>query len=202
MGSSISFCPGASAKLTGPEPQRIPAPNDRPELGSRRPAHHTPTPERAMLVEDLLSGQQDPKALQPLLDAHISTSVLKRGFKLRSHYMQFAYTCKVDLCALCEHVLHSYLGDANNQPPTTGVGGRPRRNLGPLGSLRPTPTLRCADPPTHFSCSSRGSCARLLSSLCSFMSPTQKPGPPKGPRPPDEPCAIRETTCALCSGVS
>src|SRR3712207_3017227 len=40
-------------------------------LTARRPAHHRPAPERAVLVEDLLSGQQDPKALYPLLDAHI-----------------------------------------------------------------------------------------------------------------------------------
>ncbi len=43
-----------------------------------------------MLVEDLLGGQQDPKALQPLLDTHVYLR-LKREFKLRPNYMRIAY---------------------------------------------------------------------------------------------------------------
>jgi hypothetical protein len=82
-------------------------------LGARRPAHHRPAPSRAVLVEDLLGGQQDPKALQPLLDAHIYLRLTK-GFKLRPGYMHFACSGIGDLCAcLCawwQHVLHSGYG--------------------------------------------------------------------------------------------
>jgi hypothetical protein len=36
-----------------------------------RSAYHLPAPERAALVEDLLGGQQIPKALYALPDGHI-----------------------------------------------------------------------------------------------------------------------------------
>ena len=58
-------------------------------LAARRPAHPAGAPERTVLVEDLLGGQQDPKALQRLLDAHIYLR-LKMGFELRPGYMHFA----------------------------------------------------------------------------------------------------------------
>jgi hypothetical protein len=54
-------------------------------LAARCPAHHRPASARAVLVEDLLGGQQRPKALQPLLDAHIYLR-LNRGFKHRALY--------------------------------------------------------------------------------------------------------------------
>jgi hypothetical protein len=54
-------------------------------LAARRPAHHRPASARAVLVEDLLRGQQRPKALQLLLDAHIYLR-LNRGFKHRALY--------------------------------------------------------------------------------------------------------------------
>jgi hypothetical protein len=41
-----------------------------------------------MLVENLLGGQQDPKALQPLLDAHIYLR-LKNGFKTTTWFKAF-----------------------------------------------------------------------------------------------------------------
>ncbi len=54
-------------------------------LTARRPAYHGPASPRAVLVEDLLGGQQRPKALQPLLDAHICLR-LTRCFKHRTLY--------------------------------------------------------------------------------------------------------------------
>jgi hypothetical protein len=78
-------------------------------LGARRPAHHAAAPERAVLVEDLLGGQQRPKALQSLLDTHIYLR-LKKGYKLRPGYVHFANSDIVDLSALCERVLHSGSG--------------------------------------------------------------------------------------------
>ncbi len=70
--------PRLLVETNGAGTPKNPSPNRRPELGARRPAHHTPSPTRAVLVEDLLGGQQNPKALQPLLDAHIYLR-LKKG---------------------------------------------------------------------------------------------------------------------------
>ena len=49
---------------------------------TRRPAHHRPASERAMLVEDLLSGQQGPKALYTLPRGYVSLPSQIESFKL------------------------------------------------------------------------------------------------------------------------
>jgi hypothetical protein len=78
-------------------------------LPARRPAYHRPALARAVRVEDLLGGQQGPKALQPLLDAHIYVRP-KKGFKIRPGYMHFVISGIVDLCAWCDRVVHSGSG--------------------------------------------------------------------------------------------
>src|SRR3712207_5714852 len=81
--SSTRTCRVLPLKRPGPASLGPGAPvRSTAALTARRPAYHRPAPARAVLVEDLLGGQQDPKALQPLLDAHIYLR-LKRGFKLR-----------------------------------------------------------------------------------------------------------------------
>ena len=76
-------------------------------LTARRPAHHGPAPSRAVLVEDLLGGQQDPKALQPLVDAHIYLRLIN-GFQKYDLIMCTSHI--VDLCALYDHVLQGGSG--------------------------------------------------------------------------------------------
>jgi hypothetical protein len=87
-----------------PEPRRTPDQDNVPLRA--RSAYCASPPERAVLVENFLCGQQDPKALQTLLDGHIYLR-LKRGFKLRPDYMLLAYSRIVYLYALCEYVLYS-----------------------------------------------------------------------------------------------
>ena len=57
----------APASLGPGSPGRSPA-----ALTARRPAHHRPAPSRTVLVEDLLGGQQGPKALYALPKSHAS----------------------------------------------------------------------------------------------------------------------------------
>ena len=44
-----------------------------PASASRRPAHHAPTPARAVLVEDFLGGQQRPQTFHALPESHGSS---------------------------------------------------------------------------------------------------------------------------------
>jgi hypothetical protein len=48
-----------------------PQPQDGTLLVPRRPAHRLPAPARAVLVKDLLGGQQSPKALYTLPEGHV-----------------------------------------------------------------------------------------------------------------------------------
>src|SRR5918992_5693048 len=49
---------------------RDPGSRDGTPLAARRPAHHRPAPERAVLVEGLLRSQQGQKTLYMLPDGH------------------------------------------------------------------------------------------------------------------------------------
>jgi hypothetical protein len=70
--SSTRTCRALPSERPGPASLEPGAPvRSTAALAARRPAHHRPAPSRAVLVEDLLGGQQDPKALQPFPDGHI-----------------------------------------------------------------------------------------------------------------------------------